>query len=231
MNKNILLINDDIRNYIKTLPDNSIDIIITDPPFNIGFDKKYDIDNDIFFEMIPEFYRVLKDNSWFIFWWSIKKIPEIYRIKEFIYKWQMICVFHSTYSKCAVGDRTFAPIFVYCKGKKPKVVFRRADMVLAEELPIVQCKIRSGDFKPTIALSQLLLMFTKENDLVFDPFMGFGSMGMVCKLFNRRYIGVEVDKTRFKIAQKLINECKITKPIPEMIEEFENKETKKNTLF
>lgn len=210
----INLINGDSKEELKEIKGNSIDIIITDPPYNIGYDS-YD-NSDIFFELEKEYYRVLKPNSWFIFWWSTKRIPDISRLKLFAYKWMIICWFHSTYSKSTLGDRTFTPIFVYAKGE-PKITYRRTDSILAEELPIVQTKIKSGDFKPTFALSQLLLMFTKEGDIVLDPFMGFGSLGLVCKLFNRNFIGIEIDKNRFEVAKMIIEEGKILKSIPDYL--------------
>jgi len=159
----IELILGDSKEELKKIESNSIDIIVTDPPYNIGF-AKYD-NSDIFFELEEEYYRVLKPNSWFVFWWSTKRIPEISKLKLFKYKWMIICWFHSTYSKCSVGDRTFTPIFVYTKGE-PKIVYKRTDSILAEELPIVQTKIKSGDFKPTFALSQLLLIFTKKTTYI-----------------------------------------------------------------
>jgi len=224
---NVILYLGDCSNYLKKFKDNSVDIIITDPPYNINY-ANYD-NTDIFFELEKEYYRILKPNSWFIFWWSTKRIPEISKLKLFKYKWMIICWFHSTYSKSVLGDRTFAPIFVYAKGE-PKIVYRRTDSILAEELPIVQTKIKSGDFKPTFALSQLLLIFTKEGNIVLDPFMGFGSLGLVCKMFNRNFIGIEKDEIRFKIAKKIIEEEKITKSIPDYIEFFSNKKAQ-NKLF
>jgi len=198
------------------IPDKSIDIIITDPPFGLNH-SKFD-DPDIFFKVEAECYRVLKSNAWFIFWWSNKKIPEIARLKLFTYQWQIMVKFHSTYSKSKIGDRAFTPIFVYSKGN-PKMVYRRADVLSADELPLIQTKIRSGEFKSTATLAQLLLMFSQEKDIILDPFVGFGSLPMTCKLFKRRFIGIDIDKQRIKIAEKLIRTMRLTKSIPEMLQD------------
>jgi len=213
----IELVYGDAKKELKKIKNNSIDIIITDPPYNINY-AEYD-NSDIFFELEREYYRVLKPDSWLVFWWSTKRIPAISKLKIFEYKWMIICWFHSTYSKCILGDRTFTPIFVYAKGK-PKISYRRTDSILAEELPILQTKIRSGDFKPTFTLSQLLLMFTRKGDTILDPFMGFGSLGLVCKWFNRNFIGIEIDEDRFKIAEDIIQKGTLTKSIPEYLEEL-----------
>jgi len=49
-------------------------------------------------------------------------------------------------------------------------------------------------------------MFTKEGDLVLDPFAGYGSIPLVCELFNRRWIGIEIDPVKFEIAKRIIAE-------------------------
>ena len=46
---------------------------------------------------------------------------------------------------------------------------------------------------------------TNENDIVLDPFMGSGTTGVACKELNRRFIGSELDKNYFNMAQQRIN--------------------------
>lgn len=50
----------------------------------------------------------------------------------------------------------------------------------------------------------LLKYWTDENDVVLDPTMGSGSMGVMCKRMGRKFIGIEKDPEIFKIAQKRI---------------------------
>lgn len=47
--------------------------------------------------------------------------------------------------------------------------------------------------------------FTKENDIVLDPFFGTGTTGISCKEQNRRFIGFEINKTYYEISKKRIN--------------------------
>lgn len=49
-----------------------------------------------------------------------------------------------------------------------------------------------------------IISWSNENDIVFDPFMGSGTTGKMCKLLNRNFIGVEIDKKYFEIAKKRI---------------------------
>jgi site-specific DNA-methyltransferase (adenine-specific) len=44
----------------------------------------------------------------------------------------------------------------------------------------------------------------KTEERVFDPFMGSGTLGVVCKKSNRNYVGIELDKIVFDIAKERI---------------------------
>jgi DNA modification methylase len=43
-------------------------------------------------------------------------------------------------------------------------------------------------------------MFTKENDLILDPFIGSGSTAIACLQLNRKFIGFEIEEKYCKIA-------------------------------
>ena len=47
-------------------------------------------------------------------------------------------------------------------------------------------------------------MFSKEKDIVLDPFIGSGSLAVACKQLNRRYVGFEIDKKYYKIANERV---------------------------
>lgn len=59
--------------------------------------------------------------------------------------------------------------------------------------------------KPTELLERLILLSSNENDNVLDCFMGSGSTGVACKNLNRNFIGVEIDEKYFEIATVRIN--------------------------
>ena len=71
-------------------------------------------------------------------------------------------------------------------------------------------KIRRGSLhptqKPTDLLEYLIKTYTLENETVLDFTMGSGSTGVACINTNRNFIGIELDKDYFKIAEKRINE-------------------------
>lgn len=51
-----------------------------------------------------------------------------------------------------------------------------------------------------------IISWSNEKDIVFDPFMGSGTTGKMAKILNREFIGIELDKTYYEIAQKRIVE-------------------------
>jgi len=200
----------DARKLIKEVPSNSVDAIVTDPPWGVGFDE-YDNVN-VFYEAVPEIYRVLKPDSWFVFFFTVKRVLELNQLtKWFEYKWLMPYLFWSfgTVSRNPIGSQaSYGIVMVFSKGK-PKVKVARKDVLISDELPIVVENIRESQFKPTYTVSVLLTMFTKENDLVLDPFAGYGSIPLVCELFNRRWLAFDIDPIKFEIAKKMISERKI----------------------
>ena len=58
--------------------------------------------------------------------------------------------------------------------------------------------------KPTNLLNWLIMTYSNENDIVLDFTMGSGSTGVSCKLTNRKFIGVELEKEYYDIAEDRI---------------------------
>ena len=63
--------------------------------------------------------------------------------------------------------------------------------------------------KPIELLKRLILSFTNEGDVILDPFMGSGTTGVVAKMYNRKFVGIEQEKKYFDLAVKRINKVKI----------------------
>ena len=82
-------INTDCFNYMKTLPDESVDLIVTDPPYGISFDASNHMDNvdwdkmgDIEYEefldkLLTECYRILKPTGTMWMFYGITKIESV----------------------------------------------------------------------------------------------------------------------------------------------------------
>ena len=63
--------------------------------------------------------------------------------------------------------------------------------------------------KPVALLEYLIKTYTNEGETVLDFTMGSGTTGVACKKLNRNFIGIELDKKYFDIAEKRINETTV----------------------
>jgi len=59
--------------------------------------------------------------------------------------------------------------------------------------------------KPVALMEYLIKTYTNEGETVLDFTMGSGTTGVACKNLNRRFIGIELDETYFKVAQDRIS--------------------------
>lgn len=64
--------------------------------------------------------------------------------------------------------------------------------------------------KPIKLLEKLVLLATNENETILDPFMGSGSTGLACLFENRNFIGCEIDKEYFEIAERRLKSTQDT---------------------
>uniref|UniRef100_A0A7J2U1X7 Type II methyltransferase n=1 Tax=Ignisphaera aggregans TaxID=334771 RepID=A0A7J2U1X7_9CREN len=221
----------DARDVLKLVPSSSVDVIVTDPPWGVGFDE-YD-DFKVFLDVRDELYRILKNDSWLVFYFTPKRIYDITSYTQlFEYRWMMPYLLESygTVSRNPLGGQAgYSIVMVFAKGK-PKVKFPRIDVLYADELPVVIEKVREAQFKPTYTTSALLTMFTEEGDVVLDPFAGYGSIPLVCELFNRRWIAVEIDPVKYAVAERVIRERRVVSIRRLKKEIAENKQQRRTLL-
>lgn len=195
----------DALGLIKMIPNESVDIIITDPPYGLNKEGIHgDESLDTFYKILPECYRVLKKNSWFITFFSTKFLPYAFKNNPFSYFWQIIFYSPKAEVKSPIGITKYMSILVFKKGN-PKIIEHNKD--LFEHIAGTKMIEPDEGFidhpapKPKHLIIKLLKMFSKENDLVLDPFVGSGSTVVACKLLRRNFIGFEINKKYVKIAQ------------------------------
>ena len=56
--------------------------------------------------------------------------------------------------------------------------------------------------KPKTFIKEIIQMLSRENDIILDPFIGSGSTAIACKQTERNFIGFEIDKNYYKLAQE-----------------------------
>ena len=76
--------------------------------------------------------------------------------------------------------------------------------------------------KPLQIIKNFVINSSKEGDVVFDPFMGSGTVGAAAKITNRDFIGFELEKEYFDIAEERITNTSvcIEKPVLESVEQI-----------
>ena len=81
---------------------------------------------------------------------------------------------------------------------------RQPDSVFDSEKVFIGKRFHQTE-KPQDILSFFLKYWSDEGDVILDPTCGSGSTGVACKTLKRNFIGIELDETIFKVAEKRIN--------------------------
>jgi len=70
--------------------------------------------------------------------------------------------------------------------------------------------------KPVALMTDIVRHYTPEGATVLDPFMGSGTTGVACVKTGRNFIGIEIDPTYFAIAERRIAEAQAQLRLPEV---------------
>lgn len=193
----------DCLKLFKKIPDESVNAIITDPPYGLNKEGIYnDVDLSIFYKSLPECYRVLKKNGWFITFFSTKFLPKLFENNPFTYFWQIVLYCPEGMVRSPIGTTKFMSCFVFKKGN-PKVIQKDKDIFIDTPGKMVEPDegfINHPTPKPKHFIKEVMKMFTEEKDLILDPFIGSGSVAVACKQLNRSFIGFEINQDYVKIA-------------------------------
>lgn len=198
------IIQGDCLEVMKGLPDKSVDIIITDPPYGKMWTRGV---NGI---------GVLKDkNEADKTLWDTKPTKEYFDEMLRVSKNQII-----------FGGNYFTD---YLYPSNCWIVWDKlGDLKLGEQIPFADCELAWTSFntvvkkftlrqqgfikdtkdirqhptqKPTELMKWIIDKYTKPTDIILDPYMGSGSTLVASKELNRNYIGIEISPEYCKIAE------------------------------
>ena len=212
---------DDCLNIMKQIDNESIDLIVTDPPYLIKYktnrrkNKDHDFcseilndDNEqLIIDYIRECYRILKNNTAMYMFCNCDKVDFFKQELEnagFKIKNMIIWIKNNWTAgdiKAQFGKQ-YEIIFLVNKGRKCFNGKRITDVWMFDK--ISGKKQLHQNQKPVDLLKQCILKHSDENDIIFDGFMGSGSTGVACIETGRKFIGVELDKKYFEIAKERI---------------------------
>lgn len=204
--------------FLRTLPAESVDLLVTDPAYEslekyraIGTTTRLKVSagssnpwfrvfpNARFGELFEEAYRVLKRDTHFYLMcdpetaFIVKPVAEAAGFKF----WKPL-----VWDKRSIGmgyhyRARYEFVMFFEKGKR-----RLSDLGIADVLEVPRVRGGYPAEKPS-ALSQILIKQSSvEADLVVDPFMGSGSVGVAALELNRRFFGNDVADEALKLARE-----------------------------
>lgn len=233
----VILYNADCIQAMAGLADQSVNLILTDPPYNLGnfmisrdtnLKKMRDnffaaadwdrLEYDDWTKAMDRFFaqaaRVLAKGGSMIVFMAAIKVETIISLAEkhgFYYKttgiWHKLNPMPRNMNLHFVNS---TETWIYFTYKARTGTFHNDGAVLHDfiETSVTPAGERKYGKHPTQKPEALMAHFVKvlsnENDWVLDPFMGSGTSGVAAKRAGRNFIGIELDKTYFAMAEKRI---------------------------
>lgn len=216
----ITLVNNDCIKHFQTIEDESIDLIISDPPYNIKFKSnrrkiKYkSIENDNNFDWLDAFvnnsYRTLKDNSHFYCFCSFHNVDIFKQAIQKHFKVKNILIWSK--NNTGMGDLycDYAPKFemiIFAVKGKRKLNGKRDSNIL--EFKRTGNKLHSTQ-KPIDLIEYLVTKSSNVNDIVLDPFAGSGTTAIASFNTDRSCICVEMNDDCFEVMNDRVRNYKRT---------------------
>ena len=225
-----IIFNQNCLSHMKMLKDKSIDLILTDPPYNIAkystgninLPKRAFVNNDLGkwdleeinpFDFVYEFKRILKpDGNIFIFT-SYNLIGKWHKAFDSEFDTFQFFIWHKTNPIPKIYKNGFLNscemiVCLWNKGHKWNFSTQN-EMHNFFETSICMGRERLREpkhpaQKPIKLVKHLMKIASNKGDIVYDPFMGVGTTCVAAIELNRKFIGVEIDKEFYNGAKKRI---------------------------
>jgi len=213
----------DSLKILKSLQDNSIDIILTDPPYGIQYKSNRSEDNNAVtkrgllndgkkeaYELLENTCKILVDKTsndshlYFFCSWSVFSDFENIIGKYFTIKTPIVWDKGNKGSGDLENDwGNQTELIIYCVKGKKNINYRKGNVLNIPK--IHSSKLVHPTQKPVELIKEILGVSALKNDFVVDPFMGSGSTIKACNQMNLKSLGIELDKEMFNVANNFIN--------------------------
>lgn len=208
----------DCLEIIKTFPNDSVDLVLTDPPYGDGVgygrqDKKIENNEDesINYKIIPELYRCLKEGGvMYLFTnWKFSGKIQAFIEKETEFTIRTMLVIVKNNFGMGYGFRNQFELCWVCE--KGTVKYTEADFSNVQKMQHIQHDMETHPHQKGIdLLRKMITHVSKPGDIVLDTFVGSGSTAMAAKMEGRRYIGIEISPTYAETARQRVGSA----PVP-----------------
>ena len=212
--------NEDCLEGMKRIPDGSVDLIVTDPPYLINYktgrrkDKTHrfndvilnDNNEELITDYIKECYRILSDDTAMYLFCSSNKVDFFKRELEGLFSIKNMIIWvknnHTAGDLESAFGRKYEIMFLVNKGQRKFNGERLTDIW---EFPKVSSDSQlHQNQKPIELIKRCIEKHSNVGDVVFDGFMGSGTTAAAALDTNRNYIGFELDEYYFNVAEKRI---------------------------
>jgi 16S rRNA G966 N2-methylase RsmD len=197
--KGLKLLQGDFVEQSNELPDSSVDLILTDPPYDEGSVPLYG-------KLARVASRLLKEGGSLMTYVSNFALPEILvnmlRDNGIKYQWTF-AVTHQGGHQLIYQRKIFAewkPLIWFIRGKKPPeglLVKNVGDLIESQPPDKSLDNWAQSHVEAEFAINNLTL----ENQIVLDPFMGAGTFGVAAIKLKRQFIGIDIDPEKFELAK------------------------------
>lgn len=201
----------DARVLAESIPDESVDLIFTDPVYDRIDDYRW---------LAETAARVLKPDSACLTWCSIGNLPHVISAMESFlsYVWVLDWLRHSRRMYYGKTGLTIKVPCVWMEKGSSKTHGRMADLFSTGNT-----KNSDGGHKwskPLPLIAKWTSSFCINSAAIFDPFTGGGTVPAVCKMLDRCWLAFEIDPDTADLARKRVRETQppLFVPQPEQME-------------
>lgn len=206
----------DCYELIKQLPDKSVDLIVTDPPYELetrgaGFHNKRDYYDELHDEglsdgidecLLKEFIRVMKSTNIYLFCNKNQLRQYFEFFKDFNCD---LLVWHKVNPIPTVNNKYLSDLeyifFAREKGVKIYGNYETLSKVYTSQINKKDKQLFEHlTPKPFPLIKKLVENSSKKNEIVLDCFMGSGTTAVACKETRRQFIGFEIEPKWHKVA-------------------------------
>jgi DNA modification methylase len=197
--KGLELLQGDFLEQSKNIPDNSIDLIFTDPPYGEGSIPLHR-------ELAMLAGRVLKVGGSLVTFVRQFSLPEVFHnmlVDTGMRYWWMFAVKHNGSHQLIYSRDVFVewkPLVWFVRGEKLReglVTKKIGDLIDSKPPDKSLHELAQSPVEAEYIIENL----TVENQTVLDPFMGAGNFGKAALKLKRQFIGIEIDPERFELAK------------------------------
>ena len=218
----------DATELIKEIPDNSIDLILTDPPYNLSpystgnikMSWRKDINNELAqwdkiefnpLKWVKQFKRILKSTGNIFAFTSYNLLGKWHEAFDPEFDTFQFMVWHKTNPVPKVFKAGFLNsceliICAWNKGHTWNFISQKEMHNFIESTICMGVERLKNPMHPTQkpikVLKHIIRIASNPGDIVFDPFMGVGSTGVAALDMDRRFIGFEIEESYFHAAER-----------------------------